>query len=70
VNYATANGTAIAGTDYTAASGTLTGLTATRDAKTFQVSILSRAGAQGARDFKVKLAGAVGASIGAPGRAL
>jgi len=67
VKYATANGTAVAGTDYTATSGTLNWADGNANSQTFQVPIMSRAGVQGSRDFQVKLSAAVGASVAAPG---
>jgi hypothetical protein len=59
VNYATANGTAHAGTDYTAASHTLT-FASTDISKTFQVSTIGNSIVDGTRTFSVTLSGASG----------
>jgi beta-glucosidase len=59
VSYATADDTAVAGTDYTPASGTLTFAagTASGTTKTFPVTLLSPAGASLAKRLKVTLGG-------------
>lgn len=59
VNYATANNTASAGSDYTAASGTLT-FTAGQTSKTVSVTALSDAVTEGNETFFVNLSGATG----------
>lgn len=67
VAYGTANGTAIAGTDYTAASGNLSWGAGEATPKTFTVSIKRRSGTQPARSFTVNLSGpAAGVSLGTP----
>ena len=59
VNYATANGTAIAGSDYTAASGTLT-FAAAEMTKTVTVSTIDDTAVEGAETLYVNLSGATG----------
>jgi len=59
VNYATANGTAIAGSDYTAASGTLTFLPSVVS-KTISVSTTDDTAVESAETFNVNLSGASG----------
>lgn len=54
VNYATSDGTAKAGIDYTATSGTLS-FAANETTKTFSVSIANNANIEGARSFTVTL---------------
>jgi hypothetical protein len=66
VNYATANGTATAGSDYTATSGTLS-FTDGETQKSFSIPILNDAIYEGNETFSVTLSGATnGASIGIP----
>ncbi|HEY1013113.1 MAG TPA: Calx-beta domain-containing protein, partial [Herpetosiphonaceae bacterium] len=65
VQYATANGTAIAGQDYTAASGTLT-FAPGETTKTITVAILRDAVREGEESFSVTLSNASGATIGTP----
>jgi hypothetical protein len=69
VNYTTADGTAAAGTDYTAATGTLTWADGDLAGKAIAIPILNRAGAQGSRAFTVSLGGASGAALGTPATA-
>jgi len=59
VNYATADGTAHAGTDYNTASSTLT-FAATDTSKTFQVTTIGNSIVDGTRTFSVNLSGASG----------
>jgi YD repeat-containing protein len=59
VNYATSNGTAIAGSDYTTASATLT-FAATDTSKTFTVATIINPAATTARTFTSTLSGATG----------
>ncbi|MEQ9669692.1 glycoside hydrolase family 9 protein [Coleofasciculus sp. G2-EDA-02] len=63
VNYATANDTAIAGSDYTAKSGTLS-FTPGQTSKTFTVPILGDTTVEGNETFKVNLSQATNATIG------
>ncbi|HEX4267544.1 MAG TPA: Calx-beta domain-containing protein [Steroidobacteraceae bacterium] len=69
VNYATANGTAAAGTDYTAASGTLNWAGGDTSAKTFNVTVSAATAFTGAKSFSVNLSGAVGGALGTPAAA-
>ncbi|WP_431302136.1 Calx-beta domain-containing protein [Sediminicoccus sp. BL-A-41-H5] len=62
VAYATANGTATAGSDYTAKSGTLT-FAAGETSKTIQVSITGDAAVEANEAFTVNLSNAMGATI-------
>ena len=64
VNYATANGTAGAGTDYVVTSGTLTWADGDVDSKTITIPILNRSDTQGSRKFTMTFSGASGASMG------
>lgn len=68
VNYATSNGTAMAGSDYTSTSGTLT-FNGGETSKTFTVTILDDAVYEGNETFAVNLSGATGASLGSPATA-
>jgi hypothetical protein len=63
VNYATADGTATAGTDYIAASGTLT-FQPGETVKTVPVTILGDTTAESTESFLFTLSGATNASIG------
>ena len=62
VNYATANGTATAGSDYTATSGALT-FTAGQTSKTVTVAVQGDTAVEPNETFVVNLSGAVGASL-------
>ena len=62
VHYATANGTAVSGTDYTATSGTLT-FGPGQTAQNITVPILGRAGAAPTRKFTVVLSTPVNATL-------
>ena len=62
VDYATADGTARAGEDYTAASGTLT-FAAGESAKTVAVSVLDDAHDEGEETFTLSLSNATGARL-------
>lgn len=65
-NYATANGTASAGTDYTATSGDFTWADGNSDNKTITVPISDDSVADGDKYFTVQLSSASGASLGSP----
>ena len=70
VAYATADGTAKAGTDYSAASGTLSWAAGDTAAKTFSVKIATIAAYSGTRTFAVTLSSAGGgAALGSPSSA-
>jgi len=69
VNYATANGTATGGSDYTTKSGTLSWANGDSAFKTFTVSILNDATYEGNETFTVTLSGATGATLGSPSSA-
>ena len=62
VKYATANGTALAGSDYTATSGTLT-FSAGQTSKPVTVSVLGNTVVEANETFVVNLSGAVGATL-------
>lgn len=66
VDYATSDGTALAGSDYTAASGTLSWADGDTDDKYVDIPILSDAELEGGETFTMTLSGAVGASLGSP----
>lgn len=63
VNYATCNGTAQAGTDYTSSSGTLSWSAGDAAAKTITISIANR-GANNSKTFKVTLSDTLGGALG------
>jgi Calx-beta domain/Fibronectin type III domain len=64
VSYATQNGTAVAGTDYTATSGTLT-FPPGETAENITVPVKARSGRVAARSFSVTLSGPANATIAA-----
>ena len=66
VNYATANGTAMAGSDYTSRSGQLTWSDGDTADKYFDVPIINDTNSENAESFTVNLSGASGASLGSP----
>lgn len=68
VSFATQDGTAVAGSNYTAASGTLTWNDGDAAAKTFAVVLASTA-FDGSKDFMVALSNAGGATLGSPATA-
>ena len=69
VNYATANGTATAGSDYTAKTGTLT-FTSAQTSQTVSVVTIDDAAVESAENFTMSLSNATnGAAIGTPGSA-
>lgn len=69
VSYATSNGTAAAGTNYTAANGTLSWTAGDATAKTFAVTV-STAPFGGSKAFSVTLSNATGANVGLPASAV
>ena len=70
VSYATSNGTAVAGTDYTAASGTLSWAAGDSTAKTISVAVIDEQLTSGSKTFGVTLsAPAGGATLGTPSMA-
>jgi hypothetical protein len=66
VNYATSNGTATAGLDYTAASGTLSWTNGDMAAKIFAVTILGDLIFEGDETFTVALSSVTNATLGTP----
>ena len=64
VGYATANGSAVAGKDYTAAAGTLSWINGDGSSKTFVIPISNAAPFSGSKTLSVALTGAKGTSIG------
>jgi hypothetical protein len=64
LNYATANGTAVAGTDYTAASGTLSWANGDMSTKNITVPIINGGVFGPNKAFTVNLSGASGAPLG------
>ena len=66
VQYATANGSAVAGTDYTAATGTLSWASGDATSKTFTVAISNATPFNGTKTFTVTLASANGSAMGSP----
>lgn len=65
VNYATANGTAIAGTDYTATSGTLNWAANDSAAKTITIALVPNSSAKG-RTFSLVLSNPLRTTVAAP----
>ncbi|UPY36285.1 Calx-beta domain-containing protein [Sediminicoccus sp. KRV36] len=63
VNYATANGTATAGSDYTAKSGSLT-FAAGETSKIVQIAVVGDRLAEASETFNLQISGAKGAAIG------
>jgi hypothetical protein len=71
VSYATKNGTAVAGSDFTAASGTLNWSTGDESAKTFSVSVSNVTPFSGNKSFTVTLSAPTGgAALSAPSSAM
>jgi hypothetical protein len=66
VRYATANGSAVAGRDYTTASGTLSWVSGDATAKTFSVPVSNATPYTGTKTFSVGLSAASGSTLGAP----
>jgi len=69
VGYATANGTATAGTDYTSKLGTLNWSGGDAADQYFDVTILNDGVYEGDETFKANLSGATGATLGSPSSA-
>lgn len=67
VNFATTNGTAIAGSDYTAQSGALNWTHADESNKTISIPIIDDVVYEPTEAFTVTLSGATGAALGTPG---
>ena len=66
VNYATSNGTATAGSDYTASSGTLTWADGDSSSKSFSVSTTDDASVEGSETVNLTLSSPAGADLGSP----
>jgi Calx-beta domain len=70
VSYATANGTAVSGTDYTNKSGTLQWASGDATAKTISIPISNATAFSGNKSFKIALSAATGgAAVGSPSSA-
>lgn len=69
VQYATSGGTAIAGTNFTSTSGTLTWASGASNSKTISVPISAAASFSGTKSFSVKLSSPSGVSLGSPNSA-
>lgn len=69
VDFSTIDGTATAGTDFTAASGTLNWSDGDSSNKTITVNTIGNATVDGDKDFTVELTNASGASLGTPAQA-
>ena len=63
INYSTANGTAIAGTDYTAASGTLQWAAGELGERTVNIAITNNTTVTGDRSFQLNLANISGGAV-------
>ena len=70
VNYATSNGTATAGQDYTAVSGTLTWAAGDLTAKTFTIPINDDLVIEAGETVNLTLSGPVGVALGPPSSAV
>ncbi len=71
VGYSTANGTAVAGTDYTAADGTLKWAAGDAAAKTFSIPVSNSAPFSGTKSLTVALANpSTGATVSSPSSAI
>ena len=66
VNYATSNGTAMAGSDFTARSGSLNWTSGDAADKSFDVPIVNDSVYEGDEQFKASLSGVSGAGMGSP----
>jgi len=66
IHYATAAGTATAGTDFTAASGTLSWASGDASSKTFTVAISTATPFSGTKSFTVTLSAVSGGTLGTP----
>ncbi len=66
VSYATADGSATAGSDYTSTSGELNWANGDSATKTFEVAIADDAVVEGNEVFTIDLSGETGASLGSP----
>ena len=66
VNYSTANGTALSGSDYTATSGTLNWAHGDGTSRTITIPIINDGIRENVERFTVTLSGAVGANLGSP----
>ncbi len=64
VDFQTTDGTALAGTDYTATSGTLTWADGDASDRTITIPITDNSTIQGSRDFSVSLSNPAGAALG------
>jgi hypothetical protein len=69
VAYKTTNGTAVAGTDFTATNGTLKWAGGDAAAKTFSVAVSNASPFSGSKTFNIVLSGATVATLGSPGTA-
>ena len=71
VSYATTNGTAVSGTNYTAASGKLSWNSGDSTAKSFSVTLTTQPAFSGTKSFTVTLSSAAGgAALGSPASAV
>lgn len=69
VGYVTADGTAVAGKEYTTTAGTLQWAEGDASAKTFSIPISNAAAFSGNKNFTLRLTNASGAGIGSPSNA-
>ena len=69
VLYSTANGTAVAGRDYIAVSGTLSWPDGDFSDKKIVIPVIKRVGQQASRSFTVNLSAPSGAALGSPSSA-
>jgi uncharacterized protein (DUF1800 family) len=70
VSYSTANGSAVSGSNYTAASGTLQWAAGDATAKTIQITLSNASSFSGAKTFTLALASPTGgAALGSPAKA-
>ena len=70
VSFATANGTALAGSDYMVTNGTLSWADGDSAGKTITVAVINDSTPESNESFTVTLSGAAGAALGAPAQAI
>jgi hypothetical protein len=66
VQYATANSSAVAGSDFAATSGTLTWASGDASTRTIRVTVFNDTLAESSESFQLRLNGASGAALGSP----
>lgn len=70
INYSTSNGSAVAGSDYSAASGTLNWNNGEEGSKSFSVAVVNDSDDESNETVNLALSNASGAALGSPGSAV